>query len=103
MPPSGGIPTWVPIYPGTVEKIFNRGKVGGFSITAIHSEAQVKGLYAAILGASGYEVITGYDAGYYARGTAKSQGYSIGATATTSDKVTKVLVQFEYLKKQQAP
>ena len=101
--PSGGIPNWVPIYPGKVEKIDNKANVGGFSLTTTHSATQVRGLYAAILGASGYEVTTGYDAGYFARGTAKSQGYSIAATADTNNKATKVLVIFEYQKKQKAP
>lgn len=103
LPPSGGIPDWVPIYPGKVENIRSKGNVGGFSVTTNHSESQVKGLYAAILGASGYEVKTGYGGGYFARGIAKSQGFSVEATANTNDKVTIVLVIFEYLKKQQAP
>ena len=101
--PSGGIPNWVPIYPGKVDNIRNKDNVGGFSVTTTHSDVQVRGLYAAILRASGYEVTTGYDGGYFARGTAKSQGYSIAATADTKDKVTNVLVLFEYQKKQQAP
>lgn len=101
--PPQGIPNWVPIYPGKIEKIHARGNVGGFSVITTHSEQQVRGLYAAILRTSGYEVTTGYDGGSYARGTAKSQERSISAIANTNNEVTKVLVLFEHQKEQRTP
>ena len=82
--PPEGIPNWVPIYPGKVENIRDKGNVGSFTITITDDAACVSALYAAILRASGYEVTTDYDfaGGWnYARATAKSRGYSIVAAS----------------------
>jgi hypothetical protein len=100
--PPEGIPNWVPIYPGKIEKIHEKGNVGGFTIITSDGGADVNALYEAILRASGYEVTTKYDvsSGWYtARATAKSQGYSIVASSIA----TKVVVDFASQKEQQAP
>jgi hypothetical protein len=94
------VPSWVPVYPGKMENLRYKGHSGGFSVTTTDSEQQVRGLYAAILRVSGYEVATGYDGGYYARGTAESQGRSVAATARTDNNITNILVLFEKQQKQ---
>jgi hypothetical protein len=93
--PPEGIPGWVPIYPGKVEKIYNRGNAGGFNITTAHEANQTRGLYAALLRAAGYQVQTGQDGGYYAWGASESQKRSIAMIASTKGGVTTVTVMFE--------